>query len=107
MRQSVNQSFNQRLLEKNLKNQLPRILNLFIIFPSHRSLNMIHTLPEIERSSSPLCNTHNGTSTQSVKRYFSRADDEGMLPLVELPPFLVKMVLEDGIPPLGQDLVLV
>lgn len=35
------------------------------------------------------------------KKFFSR-DGDGLLPLVELPPAVVRMVLEEGMPPLGK-----
>lgn len=33
--------------------------------------------------------------------YFNTSSDQGILPLVELPPDIVRMVMEESLPPLG------
>jgi hypothetical protein len=60
---------------------------------------MIHTIPE-----SKLKPLHDPNSTLD-KAYFSSSKDSGLLPLVEIPSEVMEMVLKEGIPPLGKDIV--
>ena len=62
-----------------------------------RSLNMIHTQPG--GSAAPV---NPPSHLDSEKPFFSRINDDGMLPLVEIPEEVVQAVLLDGVPPLGE-----